>query len=297
MTKRNIPSLEKRKEQYDLFLKDFENRPEAFRDDYPVYFKDIESAGISDMSKKDKEAYNSGAGGELKERNINGKKFPPSMLSVASSSRFCYLSLVNSDLSVFGIRKGSSRIKFEEKLPILDRGIPPHMDACLEIEDKLYFFECKCHELFDCHSIVLAESYFKKNLIVDRIFANKEYKDKVKKYDDGNETHYRQYSPTILGVNENPRFDIKQLITHIMGIQNKLRSANTNSAELIYYYFIPKDVKDNKQIKEVIDELENEIKVIFAKIKDFIPEITLRFYVQYSKVVETAGEDNTESRL
>ena len=281
MAKRNIPSLEKRKEQYDLFLKDFENRPEVFRKDYPVYFKDLESAGISGMSKEDKDAYDSGAGGELKEHNNKkGIVFPPPMLSVASSSRFCYLSLVDSDLSVFDIKKGDSKIRFEEKLPILNRGTPPHMDAYLETESDVYFFECKCHEQFDAHKLNISKSYLNKGLIVDEFV-------------DDNGAIFK----TKLGIEDNPRFDFKQLLTHIMGIQKRMEITKNKKATLIYYYFIPNGVLGNTLIKEVIDKLECEIKIIFSKIKDYIPDITLRFYVQYSKVVETADEDNTESRL
>lgn len=281
MAKRNIPSLEKRKEQYDLFLKDFENRQEAFRKDYPVYFKDLESAGISGMSKENKDAYDSGAGGELKEhKNKKGIVFPPPMLSVASSSRFCYLSLVDSDLSVFGIKKSGSKIRFEEKLPILNRGTPPHMDAYLETESDVYFFECKCHEQFDNHKLNVSKSYLNKGLIADGLVDNNGVISKTK-----------------LGIEDNPRFDVKQLLTHIMGIQKRMEITKNKKATLIYYYFIPNGVLENALIKEVIDKLECEIKITFSKIKDYIPDITLRFYVQYSKVVETAGEDNTESRL
>lgn len=292
--KRFIPGLAKRKEQYDLLLKDLEKRP-VFRIDYPVYFKTTKDTNIDNMSEEDKAAYNSGAGGELKEhKNRYGKIVPPSMLSVASSSRFCYLSLRDSDLSVFGINQSGFRRRFEEKLPILDKGIPPHMDAYYEAKEEICFFECKCHEQFDSHEIKLAESYFGKGLIVDQIFAGKDFIGLKEKSDDGKETLYRKYSPSIFGVSENPRFDIKQLLTHIMGIRERMKKEPSKKARLIYFYFIPKAVEANKDLQQIIDLLEEETKTIFKFVKRYVNDISFNLYFQRSNTVTTAQNNNVE---
>ena len=251
---RYIPGLLKRKEQYDLYLKELENKPSAFRNDkYQVYFKSKNDASIADMSKEDEKAYKSGKGGELTIRkNRYGQELPISMLSVASSSRFCYLSLRDSDLSAFDIHNIIVKRRFEERLPILEGGTPPHMDAYCETDKEVCFFECKCHEQFDGHPIVLSESYFNKGLIVDDVFKDQKpinYREAVKK--DGEMVKYPIYSSTVFDGIDNPRFDIKQLLTHLMGIKKKMEKVNDKKARLIYFYFIPDKVRKNSQIEDI----------------------------------------------
>lgn len=295
---RYIPGLEKRKELYDSLLKEKELEKRSnisFREDkYQVYFLTEEDASIGDMSEEDRNAYDSGQGGELKERiNKYGNKIPPSMFSVASSSRFCYLSLRDSDLDVFNIRNIITKRRFEEKLPVFEKGIPPHMDAYCETEKEVCFFECKCHEQFDSHPIVLSKSYFNKGFVVDSVFKGiKPIGTKQITKDNGEKVEYPIFPSNIFGVSDNPRFDIKQLLTHLMGIKKRMENFPEKKARLIYFYFIPNYAYKKPQIKEIIDLLFEESKSVFKHIEKHEKEISLELYVQYSDIVQTAAKDN-----
>lgn len=280
-------TLSEIKTDYDKELKKYEDRDDAFRNDYPVYFKyDLFQHEVVDkMSQKDKDAYSEGAGKEL-----YGDL--PSMSSVASSSRFCYLSLNKADFKVFNINIADpSKRNFEEKLHVV-RGTPPHMDCYIEGDNEIYCFECKCHEQFDDHVIELSESYFSKNRIVTKI-DKKYYLGKRK---DGRSGHYYNIiSPEAFGLSKNPRFDVKQFLTHIMGIQARLEKTKKAKAKLIYFYFIPDRIRQNQEINKVIGQLYKEIETVFNSkiIKDNVKNIVFELYVQYVDKVETANKTNT----
>ena len=298
-------SLSKLKRRYDLILRELEKRDDAFRNDkYDVYFIPslFEKEVISTMKKKDFDAYGSGAGGELKEHsNKNGDSLPASMSSVGSSSRFCYLSLRNSDLSAFGIKKSDSDICFEERLPIqgVEGGIPPHMDAYYESDGNYYFFECKCHEQFDKHELKLSDAYFGKNLIVDKI-DKKYFLESITKKNKrtGKDTVYRKYDPIAFGLPSNPRFDIKQFLTHIMGIESRIKGEIKNGkiikeVKLMYFYFIPGPVLNDKEIKDIIATLTSEVRIAFDALKKLCDiDIKFELYIQHGEKVETASKVN-----
>ncbi len=295
MNKRNIPGLKKRKSKYDLLLKNNEHRNKDFREDFEVYFKEevFESEIVENMLPEHKKAYEDGAGAELSKHKNKGKELPPSMSSVASSSRFCYLSLKDSDLEVFGIKNKNLIIKFEEKLPILEKGkkgTPPHMDAFYEDGLNGYFFECKCHEQFDPHKILLRKAYFDEGRIVTKI--EKKY------YLDHGDSEYIKISPLAFGLPDNPRFDIKQFFTHVMGIQKWIEK-NNKKATLIYYYFIPNNVLCENDIREVITELEEEVSAVFSHpfFKKNASNIAFKLFFQTSECVQKATFENTVQRL
>lgn len=303
-------SLNKAKREYDLVLKKLENRNDAFRKDkYDVYFEPsiFNKEVVSTMSKSDYKSYGSGAGGELKEHvNKKGETIPASMSSVGSSSRFCYLSLRNSNLLPFGITKSDNNIRFEEKLHIsgVEGGIPPHMDAFYENEGNYYFFECKCHEQFDNHKLKLSDSYFDKNLIVDKIdksfFIQNIHKVNKKT---GKTSTYREYSPGAFGLPSNPRFDIKQFLTHIMGIESKIKSEiekgiKIKDVKLIYFYFIPDSALKNDDIRNVISTLFSEVRIAFTSLKRICStDIKFELYVEYGNKVETASKNNVRKEI
>lgn len=297
----NESYLKSLQNQYDETLKELENRPDDFRsEDYSVYFKDkvFEDEILKNMSETDRNAYGTGAGGELKDAN-NG--IPAKMKSVASSSRFCYLSLKDTDFSVFGVKNRSFVRRFEERLPVV-RGTAPHMDCYYEDGDVIVCFECKCHEQFNDHTFELSESYFSKDRIVTKIpenFILEKHKPYVKRDKNGVEhTYYNNIiNPEVVGLTDNPRFDVEQFFTHIMGIQARMQKTNKSKARLIYYYFIPNNAqKGNGKICEVVKKLYSEIQTVFNSpfITKNIDNISFELYVQYSDVVENAEHTNTK---
>ena len=279
-------------DQYDCMLKSLVNDPTLFRtDEYGVYFDQdyFQSTVVERMNECDKNAYLDGAGHELKEYIKNGKMMPPSMSSVGSSSRFCYLSLKDSDFSVFDVKNPSIQRRFEEKMPVVG-GTPPHLDCYLEDSEMPVCFECKCHEQYKNYKIFLSKSYFNKNRIVTHI--DKKY---INEDGDNKDSNKVMISPGFVGLSDNPRFDIKQCLTHIMGIQARLEKENKSKARLIYYYFIPCETKKHRELNEVINTLFDEIKTVFSSrfIKDHASNIQFELYVQFSNTVETANRTNT----
>ena len=253
------------KSRFDKLLRSLYPDPGVFREDYPVYFRKewFERNVIGSMDPDDYAAYKDGKGGELDEYEKRGRIVPMPMSSVASSSRFCYLSLRDADFSAFGIDPQGHRRRFEHELRIPGiGGTAPQMDAYVEDgEGGYYFFECKCHEFFDDHDILLSPSYFGKGLIVDCL---KDHRLPPHKGD-----AYPRYSPALFGLEENPRFDLKQLLTHVMGIQARIDSLQRQGkpireVKLIYFYFIPDAVLVDPEIKTTVDRLWNEVRTVFA---------------------------------
>lgn len=175
------------------------------------------------------------------------------------------------------------------------------MDAYYESDGGYYFFECKCHEQFDGHKLQLSDSYFGKGLIVDKIQPSYFLKDVYKKNSKtGKISKYREYDPAAFGLPKNPRFDIKQLLTHVMGTQSRLKSEmekgnKIREAKLIYFYFIPDAALQNEHIKQVIDQLYVEARLAFESVRkmcDFI--IQFELYVFHGDKVETASKSNVK---
>lgn len=287
------------KTAYDKLLKKHDRSGRPFRDDkYDAYFTDDYLRWLLNekMPKDVRKAYKEGAGKEL---SYGKKGEPPSMLSVASSSRFCFLSLIESDLSAFGVKNKAGDIEFEKKLPITS-GTPPHMDAYYMGEEEEYFFECKCHEQFDDHPIELAASYFDKDLLVCRIPKGYVHGPKTKKVN-GKNWRYFEVDQEAFGLDKRALFDIKQLLTHLMGIDKKHQKKH---AKLIYFYFIPAIVrKENAAIDDLTNRLIEEIKTVFASdiIQGFLHnekrDIELELYFLTSDDVQTASQDNVERIL
>ena len=176
------------------------------------------------------------------------------------------------------------------------------MDCYYEDGDAIVCFECKCHEQFDDHKFELSEAYFNKERIVTKIQENyilerhKPYeitdKNGVKRI-----YYHNVINPKVVGLTGNPRFDVQQFFTHIMGIQARLKKTNKRKARLIYFYFIPDNAqKGNDEICNVIKKLYSEIKTVFNSqfVTENIDNISFELYVQYSDVAKTAEQANTK---
>ena len=297
----NSELLKELKEEYDKTLKrsylrvgnGFYNADFPYSQKYPLYFrKHILSNLIRNMRKDVYQAYKKGAGHELDE-GPNG--IPPKFLSIGSSSCFCFTSLdINEYINEkegadFFSHEGENikRTYFEKQLPVLeDSSIPPHMDAYAKTTKREYFFECKCHEMFDIHPLILSKKYFGtgRDLVVD--YIPKQYL----KEDGG----MIAIDPSVFGVKETV-FDIKQLLTHLMGIAcNKTKK----ECDLIYFYSFPmeQDIEDSR-ITEVIDKVKSDAIKIFESeiIMNYCLKhnITLRMYGHHSAYQSAANESNS----
>ena len=215
---------------------------------------------------------------------------PPKMASVASSSRFCYLALRNgTDVLVNNKYISGKNIEFEKECRIFtDISTAPQLDGFTAQDDCNIYIEAKCHEIFDSHKVVLKNKYwdyFKKNNILCAALDEKEK---------GDETFTLPLS--LFGIEKkSTRFDIKQLICHLLGI--KEQNKNTKS-KLIYLFFEPVSDNDEERlfVNDIFYELAIEIKLIFESdiIKNFCKtnNIELIAIKEKSRIMEPLNKYN-----
>ena len=205
-----------------------------------------------------------GAGGELIEKPGRYGLTPPKMASVASSSRFCYIALRNGTDALVGNKFISgNNVEFEKECRIFSTGTAPQLDAFISDAECNIYIEAKCHEIFDSHKVVLKNKYWD-YLENDAILCNT-----LKDIEKGNEEFTLPLS--FFGIEmSSSRFDIKQLICHLLGIKEQNQG---KKAKLVYMFFEPTsdNAEDTALIYKVFKELESEIKLIFESgiIKDF----------------------------
>ena len=184
------------------------------------------------MSQDIKAAYKKGGGSELLRR----ENMPPKMAHIASSSRFIYETFKSSpNEKVSKIIKNISSegiFTFEHKLPIIngfnEEITEANMDGTYISNSEKHgvFFEAKCHELFDSHSIVFSYTYFLKGYLTKKEkqslqLKNNQIKFKIKK--------------SALGFNKSHKyihFNIKKFLCDLF----ELSTSKSAKKELIYYY-------------------------------------------------------------
>jgi len=211
-------------------------------------------------------AYAKGKGSEL-------IGVPPKMASVASSSRFCYLGLRNASLKDFDESWDGNNWEFEKDLVVKSiTGTNPQMDAYCKNGDTAYFFEFKCHEVFDTHANEISEQYNK--------FFSKW----------GLEWEGKEIPLTKFGLKSVGEFDLKQFITHLTGI---IEHNECKKRVFSYVYFKPFE-------EEIFTSLEEKISKVFdADMVKAICEannIELRLYFYENDVMDGFEKEKKPSR-
>ena len=218
--------------------------------------------------------YTDSPGNETIEKN----DAPPKMASVASSSRFCYLALRN------GFEKeGINKVEVEKKCKINGMKGCVHANLDAFCKENNTYIEVKCHEIFDHHTIKMSGQYRKHLKEEFELEVDTEDKSEVvielEKF--GVETPFS-------------RFDIKQLICHLLGISSRMEE--DEKATLMYLFFkpIPQSADERKMMAKVFDELEGEIRKIFNSkpIKTFVNKhnIKLKVLIETEKVMKSLNE-------
>ena len=230
-----------------------------------------------------------GAGGELIEKSGRYGLTPPKMASVASSSRFCYIALRNgTDALVKNKFISGNNVEFEKECRIFGTGTAPQLDAFITDSECNIYIEAKCHEIFDSHKVTLKNKYweyFEKDAILCEL---------LKGIEKGDETFTLPLS--LFGLKDaSSRFDIKQLVCHLLGIKEQNKGKN---AKLIYMFFEPitESDEDSVSVSNVFNELATEIKLIFESdiIKRFCNanSIELSAIKEKSRIMESLTMDN-----
>lgn len=201
---------------------------------------------LDEMSKDHRDQYEKGDGGELKEG-----KYPPKMACYGSSSRI-----------IFTLLKDIPDIKFEYPLKTyVYRGCrPANLDGYLCADNADIFVEAKCREIYTKHSKVKASREYCKvyEYISDNhknfSFDKKDVIDKNGNIDESvyNYSFFYNNEPII-------HFDIKQLISHCLGIAaGVLESHVKDSIRFVYFIYNPNEL-GNKTLDRVYDDTINEI--------------------------------------
>lgn len=178
--------------------------------------------------------YGEGAGDELGIKKIG--RFPPKMASYGSSSRMIYL--LSRDIENFC---------FEKKLPTTVGGIA-HMDGYLHSNGVHYYIEAKCREPYSPKSYVIDRKYENLYRYLDED-TSLDFKCHISIIDQD-----KMKVGFVANGTELTRFDIKQMISHLLGVAtDKLCNPTNERTEFRYLLYNPKLIKiSNDTAKEKI---------------------------------------------
>lgn len=209
---------------------------------------------------------------------------PPHAASVASSSRFCYLGLRNADIAVFpgysNEKNGNVPFEFEKILSIKLKNLnkesysKANLDAYYNGETTDFYFEFKCHELFDSHNISKLDQKYDNAILV-----------KI----DPNTGNLRTRIDC-------RHFDAKQFVTHLAGIDKNCLGKGRKIV-LSYVYFYPDNM--GQPLLDSFQKLETEISKVFndQAIQKYCKanNITLNYYRFENDVMD--GFENHPGKL
>lgn len=215
---------------------------------------------VNNMTSSARTAFSEGSGDELGIKKIGNK--PPKMACYGSSSRMIYLA--SRDIPNF---------KFEEKLPTTVGGTA-HMDGYLEKDNHVIYIEAKCREPYSQNSYIIDRKYEalyryieespEVNLKCEITILN-EKKMKVAFVANGTEL---------------TRFDIKQMICHLLGIATRhLKTQSDKAIRFIYFLYNPKhlEITDDNLKQRIYDVYDTEIKECDSIPFDSLFRVILRY--------------------
>ncbi len=231
---------------------------------------------VEEMRKKYPSAYaeyGEGAGDELGIKKVG--KYPPKMASYGSSSRMIYL--LSRDIKGF---------QFEKKLPTTVGGIA-NMDGFLQSENIQFFIEAKCRE-----------PYSPKSYIIDRKYEN------LYRYIDAEQSVNIKCNITILDDDKMhvqfvaqgtviTAFDIKQMISHLLGIATaKLDNPTEEKIGFLYLLYNPTNIKiiNPKHTEKIIAAYNTQVSECNS-----IPFADLfRVVMDYLHDIKSVGDANEQ---
>lgn len=168
--------------------------------------------------------YGEGSGDELGIKKVG--KYPPKMASYGSSSRMIYL--LSRDIEGF---------QFEKKLPTTVGGIA-NMDGFLQSENIQFFVEAKCREPYSPKSYIIDRKYEALYRYIDAE-PSVDIKCNIAIIDDEKMQVQFVAQGTIITA-----FDIKQMISHLLGIATKkLNNPTEEKIKFLYLLYNPTNIK------------------------------------------------------
>lgn len=209
--------------------------------------------------------YGKGGGKELEERKSGKNTYPPKMASFGSSSRMIY-----------NLMKNTHGFLFEKKLPTTIGGIA-NLDGFMETEDKCIFVEAKCREPYSDKSSIIERKY-------EDLYQKITESDKTNLRCDIKEIDDRKMDVTFIwGENEIHTFDMKQMISHLLGVATAFLNSefDVKKIDFVYLLFNPKliELKTGKEeihciYEQTCDECNSiDFKALFEVIVDYLQNV------------------------
>lgn len=249
----------------------------------PRYFKDREKVwGRVDESIQ--QEIGNGKGSEYD----SGKFF-----SVANSCRFAVASfteLMNERLekvrAIGGTQILQGTLKFEKECRVDHiRGAAPQLDVYFQTENGThYFFEVKCHELFDDHLLTSLSDQYKEKYFRDFVANNLiDASESQLLFQHWNkENGNSELCVKDFGVETDIiHFDFKQFICHLLGI---ISFRKKHPAEPIRFYYL---FYYNPAYKNIYDKLEAEIKSVASAFIKVFEQYDIKFGYLYNDQFDT----------
>lgn len=186
-------------------------------------------------------AYGEGAGDELGIKKVG--KYPPKMASYGSSSRMIYL-----------LSRNIPDFRFEEKLPTTVGGIA-HLDGFLYKGKTKIFVEAKCREPYSAKAYIIDRKYESLYRYIDGN-PDVDFKCNITVIDDE-----KMNVKFIANGMEITRFDIKQMISHLLGIATQqLQQQSEEKICFLYLLYNPSvlEIEDEKVKNKIYDIYNTE---------------------------------------
>lgn len=167
--------------------------------------------------------YGEGSGDELGIKKVG--RFPPKMASYGSSSRMIYL--LSRDIDGF---------QFEKKLPTTVGGIA-NMDGFLQGDKKQFYIEAKCREPYSPKSYIIDRKYEALYRYIDDV-KSLDFRCDITILDDEKMQVQFVAKGTVITA-----FDIKQMISHLLGIATaKLNDPTAEKIKFLYLLYNPSNI-------------------------------------------------------
>ena len=200
---------------------------------------------LAEMSEDHRIQYEKGDGGELNEKRGRWGTYPPKMACYGSSSRIIYTLL-----------RGVANIEFEKKFAT-QVGHTANLDAYLQTGDTDIFLEAKCREIYASHTkIDIGDVYKPVYEYIKQCNKKFGYSDELSKANNKFRCSFSYDGEQII------RFDIKQLISHFLGIAaGVLEGVIKNNIRFVYFIYNPNELGNKTLDRVYTDTIKERYKI------------------------------------